>query len=316
MELYPQSELPPGDTRPVILRTVGLIRRFGSVNAVDGLDLSVRQGEIYGFLGRNGAGKTTTLRMLMGILRPDSGHIEFFGRRIRRTGPREKRRIGYLSQDQNFYRWMSCRRIGQFSAGLYPTWDVHEYDRLLAALELPPERKVSELSGGMKLKLALALALAHRPPLLLLDEPTSGLDPVARREFLEAIVAQARTHRRTTLFSTHRVDEVEEVADQVGILQKGRLCFQGDLQTLHASVRLINFSDDTQPPLDNLPPGFELLREENRNGTRRWFVHGSPEAWSSAVSSSHPLAALAGRAEAASLEQIFIAFAGGTISEL
>src|SRR6185503_5697969 len=132
-----------------------------------------------------------------------------------------------------------------------------EFDRLLGLLELPPDRKASQLSGGMRVKLALALALASRPALLILDEPTAGLDPVARREFLEMIHRQARDHRRTTFFSSPLIDEVERVADRVGIVHRGRMRYEGDLDTLRASVRSVRIAlpSQFQPaacPLDSV----------------------------------------------------------------
>src|SRR5690606_42072783 len=191
--------------------------------ALDGLSLAVPRGEVYGFLGRNGAGKTTTLRVLMGIVKPNSGRIELFGKRKRRVSVRMKRQIGYVSQEQHFYPWMTARRLGEFTSSFYPTWDHAEYARLLNALDVPPDRRSVELSGGTRSKLALALALAPRPPLLLLDEPTTGLDPVARREFNELVALMAAQHGTTVFFSSHPVDEVESIATRVAILQSGRM---------------------------------------------------------------------------------------------
>jgi ABC-2 type transport system ATP-binding protein len=235
----------------VILRTADLKRSFGKVHAVQGLDLTVRAGEIFGFLGINGAGKTTTIRMLMGIIRPDGGTIELLGQQARRTTLQQKQSIGYVSQEQTFYPWMTCRALGRFVGGFYPTWDAQEFDRLLRVLDVPQDRRASHLSGGMRLKLALALALAPRPALLLLDEPTSGLDPVARREFLDIIRQQARDHRRTTFFSSHIIGEVERVADRVGIIHRGRMRYEGDLADLRATVRLVRVPMLTQT---SLPP--------------------------------------------------------------
>lgn len=224
-----------------VLQTEELCLSYGRQRVVDELGLSVRAGEIYGFLGRNGAGKTSTIRMLMGVIRPDAGSIRLLDFHGRRIGTAQKRRIGYVSQEQHFYPWMTGRALGRFVGGFYPTWDHAEFARLLAWLDLPPDRKVAHLSGGMKVKLALALALAHRPPLLILDEPTAGLDPVARREFLEIIQRQAREQQRTTFFSSHLIDEVERVADRVGILHHGRLQYEGDIATLRASVREVRY---------------------------------------------------------------------------
>lgn len=183
------------DTPPAnVLEARGLKRHFGSVPAVDGVDLTVREGEIYGFLGVNGAGKTTTIRLLMGIIAAEAGSIALMGEVSPRTTVRQKRPIGYVSQEQHFCPWMTCSQLGRFVGSMYPTWDAAEFVRLLSVFEIPAKRKVSQLSGGMKAK----LALAPRPDLLVLDEPTAGLDPVARREFMQTIVAQARQHRRTT----------------------------------------------------------------------------------------------------------------------
>ncbi|MDM7916553.1 MAG: ABC transporter ATP-binding protein [Candidatus Eisenbacteria bacterium] len=158
-----------------------------------------------GFLGRNGAGKTTTIRILMGIVRPDRGTIAILGRPTRRPSVAQKRLIGYVAQEQHFYPWMSCPAVGRFAGGFYPNWDEVEFARLLDAFELPPLRKVSQLSHGMSVKLALALALAPRPPLPVLDEPTADLDPVARREFLEIVDGHARQAGRTVLLGRCRI---------------------------------------------------------------------------------------------------------------
>jgi ABC-2 type transport system ATP-binding protein len=314
--------------RAPVLRTKGLTRSFGAVRAVDGLDLTVREGEVYGFLGVNGAGKTTTIRMLMGIIKPDAGDLELLGQRARRTTIRQKQSIGYVSQEQTFYPWMTCRALGRFVGGLYPTWDAAEFDRLLRVLELPPDRKASQLSGGMRVKLALALALAPRPALLILDEPTSGLDPVARREFLELIHRQARLHRRTTFFSSHLINEVERVADRIGIIHQGRMRYEGDLETLRASVRQIRLSD-TPPviaaaPADPalppviapsasaafvVPPEFELLRDETRDGFRTLILQAPPEAWEALELEGAEVNRL-------SVEDIFIALVGSSATAL
>lgn len=292
-------EAPVSAPPEAILSVEGLRRSFGRFTAVDGLDLSVHSGEIYGFLGVNGAGKTTTIRMLMGIIAPDGGTIELLGEKTKRTTLKLKQRIGYVSQDQNFYPWMTAEMLGRFVGGLYPTWDADEYRRLLNVLEVPTNRKVSGLSGGMKVKLALALAIAPRPPLLILDEPTAGLDPVARREFLEIITHQAREYGRTTFFSSHLLDEVERAADRVGIIHQGKKRFEGRLSDLQQRVREIEIY-----PEEPLPEGFQIWRELESDGedsnSRRLIVDADPEAWSASRLGGTSL----------SLDDIFIACVG------
>lgn len=272
------TDSPPHQPESV-LTVSGLRRSFGRFPAVDGLDLSVYAGEIYGFLGVNGAGKTTTIRMLMGIIAPDRGTIELLGEKSKRTTLKQKQRIGYVSQDQTFYPWMTAEMLGKFVGGLYPTWDTAEYRRLLSVLEVPANRKVSGLSGGMRVKLALALAIAPRPPLLILDEPTAGLDPVARREFLEIITHQAREYGRTTFFSTHLLDEVERAADRVGIIHQGKMRFEGRLSELQRRVRELTLTGE-----EALPGGFQIWRElgisdSERGRERRLIVEADPESW-------------------------------------
>ena len=272
----------PTPTAEPVLSVTGLHRSFGRFAAVDGLDLSVHAGEIYVFLGVNGAGKTTTIRMLMGIIAPDRGTIELLGEKSKRTTLKQKQHIGYVSQDQTFYPWMTAEMLGKFVGGLYPTWDAAEYRRLLAVLEVPANRKVSGLSGGMRVKLALALAIAPRPPLLILDEPTAGLDPVARREFLEIITHHAMEYGRTTFFSTHLLDEVERAADRVGIIHQGKKRFEGRLDELQRRVREITLSAGAP-----LPVGFQVWRELDLTQTEtgpeyRLIVEADSASWENA----------------------------------
>ncbi len=261
-----------------ILELRALVKEYGRVQALDGLDLTVCEGEVFGFLGRNGAGKSTAIRVIMGITRATCGEVRLFGQAGARGKDRirQRQRIGYVAQEQSFYGWMTPRQLGRFVGGFYPTWDNSEFERLLGALELPATRKTSTFSGGMKVKLALALALAHRPALLVLDEPTAGLDPVARREFLEMVSAQAAVSQRTTFFSTHLVDEIEAAAHRVGIVDGGRAVFVGSRAELLERVCCVSAPviEGAPPPV---PPPLELggegatlraLRDEIVDGQR------------------------------------------------
>ncbi|HKP61713.1 MAG TPA: ABC transporter ATP-binding protein [Polyangiales bacterium] len=272
------------------IRLEGLRRRYGRVHALDGLNVSARPSEVYGFLGRNGAGKTTTLRILMGIVPADSGQIHLFGERIERVSVAVKRGIGYVSQEQNFYPWMTARQLGDFVAAFYPSWDAHEYERMLGVLDVAPNQRSVELSGGTRTKLALALALAPRPPLLLLDEPTAGLDPVARREFHDLVSEVVRERGVTVFLSSHLVDEVEDIATRVGIIQAGRMRVEGDVPRLRETVRRVRTSEPYVPPA-----GFTQVRND--------IWEADPERWSAA---EWPEGVTI---EALSLEDIFLAFA-------
>jgi ABC-2 type transport system ATP-binding protein len=252
------------------IRLTEVQQRFGRVVALDGLSLTVRPGQLYGFLGRNGAGKTTTLRILMGVLAAKSGTVEVLGERVKKVTVELKRRIGYVSQEQYFYPWMTARQLGDFVRSFYPTWDDAEFTRLLGLLDVPLTRRSVELSGGTRTKLALALALASRPPLLLLDEPTSGLDPVARHEFNSLVAAMVKERGTTVFFSSHLVDEVEAMSTHVGLIDKGKLRVEAELQSLLASARRVT---SAAPLL--LPAGFTRLRDDV------WIA--APESWAQAT---------------------------------
>jgi ABC-2 type transport system ATP-binding protein len=246
------------------LRTDGLERSFGRHAVIRGLELAVPKGTVYGFLGRNGAGKTTAMRMIMGILRPDAGTITLGTETVRRTTAAMRRRVGYVSQQQHFYPWMRVRRLGTFVGAFYPTWDAQRFRALCDQLAIGHAQRVGELSGGTRMKLAMALALAHRPPLLVLDEPTAGVDPVTRREILDLLRSRVDAEGVTVLFSTHQISEIEDIGDAVGILHEGRIFWQGPVG---------DFADRVRRVAGRAPEGTTALHADAR-GTVVW---GPPE---------------------------------------
>ena len=215
-----------------ILEIEKLCKRYGSVTAVDGLDMRVEQGSVYGFLGRNGAGKTTTLRMITGGARPTDGKISICGRPVRFGSSDTSRFIGYLPDVPEFYGYMTPHDYLTLCGRLYGL-DRDAIDQRCGEL-LPlvglegASRKISGFSRGMKQRLGIAQALIHQPELLILDEPTSALDPVGRHELLEII--RSLRGRLTVIFSTHILSDVERVCDTVGILEGGRLALSGSLE--------------------------------------------------------------------------------------
>ncbi|MEM7165118.1 MAG: ABC transporter ATP-binding protein [Planctomycetota bacterium] len=286
--------------RPIALQTSSVSYRYGSFEAVAGLSLQVSDGEVYGFLGRNGAGKTTTIKMLMGVLKPRTGTVQYFDEPPRRRATiAAKRQIGYVSQQQHFYPWMTGDALGRFVGRLYPQWDAAEYKRLLKLFEVPADRRAGALSGGMRVKLALALALAPRPKLLILDEPMAGLDAVAQREFLDLVQEQAQLYGRTTFFSSHRIHEVERIGDRIGVIDAGELIYEGTISALHDCVRVLRAP--LGQPVAELPAGVELLFQEERDGLRQRVVRIPDHAtWDPTSFGGETL-------EELSLEDIFIA---------
>jgi ABC-2 type transport system ATP-binding protein len=277
------DEIDRQEVRRPVLELDALAKRYGRVHALEALTLSVREGEVYGFLGRNGAGKSTAIRIIMGITRASGGQVRMFGENATRGRHIALRqRIGYVAQEQSFYHWMTPKSLGRFVRGFYPTWDDHAFTTLITRLDLPPARRIAGFSGGMKVKLALACALAHRPRLLVLDEPTAGLDPVARREFLETISEEARQSGATTFFSTHLIDEVEIAAHRVGIVDGGRTLYEGPVDALQARYRLLTpespHAAASPPPALSDPREFRVAKHRLKEGVPLVLVEAaSPE---------------------------------------
>jgi ABC-2 type transport system ATP-binding protein len=221
------------------IRLTDLRRRFGGTQAVDGLSLAVPRGSVFGLLGRNGAGKTTTIRMLMNLVRPDSGQVEVLGLDPRRHGVALRQRLGYVSESPQLYGWMRVRDLVRFNARFYPTWNHELATGLLARFGLDPQQRVRHLSRGMAAQLALVLALGHEPELLILDEPATGLDVLVRRDVLTSIVQLIQEEGRTVFLSSHLVHEVERVADRVAIVEGGRLLACATTDELKARTRRV-----------------------------------------------------------------------------
>ena len=197
-------------------------KRFGRHVAVDDVSLFVPTGCVFALLGENGAGKTTLVRMLLGLMPADSGKLNVLGLASDRQGDEIRQRVGYVPERPTLYEWMTASEIGWFTAGFYPDGFEQQYRNLLDQYRVPARRKIKQMSKGMRAKVALSLAMAHQPELLILDEPTSGLDTLVRREFLESMVDIA-AQGRTVLLSSHLIGEVERVADQVAIVREGRV---------------------------------------------------------------------------------------------
>jgi ABC-2 type transport system ATP-binding protein len=224
-----------------------LTKRFGNTLVLDGLDLEVPEGSIYGLLGPNGAGKTTTIKVLMNIFQPTAGRCEVLGVDSRRLGPAQFAQIGYVSENQEMPDWMTVGYFLDYLSGFYPTWDPALAAELIRTLDLPLDRKLKHLSRGMRIKAALASSLAYRPKLIVLDEPFTGLDALVRDEFIEGLLARAEN--TTILISSHDLAEVESFVSHIGYLDRNRLQFSEELDSLTARFREISLTYDSVPVL-------------------------------------------------------------------
>jgi ABC-2 type transport system ATP-binding protein len=232
-------------------------RGGNAVRALDALNLQVEQGAVYGLLGRNGAGKTTTLRLLAGVLAPTAGQARVLGEDMRTARSRERSRFAYITQDQQLDRALTGEQIARYLSRFYPLWDGARATDVAGRFSIPMDRRVGELSGGQQRLMAVILALAGRPEVLLLDEPAAGLDPVARRELIDVLVELlAEGSRPTILLSTHIVGDVERLADRVGMMSSGQLHLEASLDELQAECRRVQVVFESgQVPADFAPPG-------------------------------------------------------------
>lgn len=228
-------------TNDPVIEISGLTKWYGRKEVLRGVALHVPRGSIFGFLGLNGSGKSTTIRTMLGITRPNRGTIRVLGRNPARDPIGVRQRIGYMAENQTMYGWMTVEEIIAWMGRFYPTWDDDLTVELRHQLELDADARVGDLSKGQTSKLALLLALAHKPELVILDDPALGLDPIARRELLREIIGQLQARAVTVFFSSHLLYEIEPICDRVAILHEGRIITSESVDALKERVRRFEF---------------------------------------------------------------------------
>jgi len=298
----------------IAIEAHGLTRHFGQVAAVDGAELSIPRGRIYGFLGPNGSGKSTTIRMLCGLIRPSSGSIRVLGLDIPRQSEELRRQIGYMTQRFSLWEDLSARENLEFLASVYTLGPKRAAQRIAAVMEQYrliefQSRPAGTLSGGQKQRLGLAAATLHEPALLMLDEPTSAVDPQSRRDFWESLFALT-AQGTTILVSTHYMDEAER-CHGLAILDLGRVVANGSPQQLMADLPLKVVEIETEDPSAARAAlhGLDSLRSVAQLGLRLHALFAPEEA--DAVGRVQALLAarrLTGtvRVAAPSLEDVFV----------
>lgn len=231
-----------------VIQTENLVKYFDGRCVLDGIDLKVPEGCIYGLLGRNGAGKTTIIRILLGLEPATRGKSLVLGASSWQLPVSVLGQIGYVAEGHNLIPNYTVQRIVQLYKGLSAHWNGQFFRRLIETFRLPMERKVNQLSRGMKAQLNLSLAMATEPKLLILDDPTLGLDTVSRRQFLELAIEVISKDGRTILFCSHILSDVERIADRVGMLRAGKLVVDCDLEELKRRVRKLRVIFVGEPP--------------------------------------------------------------------
>jgi ABC-2 type transport system ATP-binding protein len=235
---------------PAVVSARALSKSFGAKVVLREISADVEAGDVVGVLGKNGAGKTTLLEVLLGFSPPSSGSAEIFGERSLDLSAAAKARIGFVPQQDELVDILTGSQQLSLTAAFYKDWDRVLIERLIAEWEIPLERRILTLSVGERQKLSLLLALGSHPELLVLDEPVASLDPIARRRFVTEIVDRARDARRTVLFSSHIVSDLERAANKVWIIKDGRLAWAGDLDALKESVVRLHIRGRRALPAD------------------------------------------------------------------
>jgi ABC-2 type transport system ATP-binding protein len=206
-----------------VIETDALTRVFDGKRALDHLDLRIPRGRIHAIVGANGAGKSTLFRILLGFLPPTSGTARILGRDSRRLRPQDRGRVGFVNEEHTLPGWMTVRAAVDMQRRHYPTWNAAAFDEVIGHYHVLMDQKIAQLSRGERAGLKLALALGQRPELLVLDEPTLGLDVVAKRAFLESLLYSNAAGDCTVIYCSHQMEEIERVADNLIILERGRL---------------------------------------------------------------------------------------------
>jgi ABC-2 type transport system ATP-binding protein len=242
----------------VALEATGLTKRYGRTVALSEANLAVPAGRVVALVGPNGAGKTTLMQLAVGLLEPTAGQIRVFGVTPRRQDTAALARVGFLAQDRPLYRGFTVEEMLGFAAHTNPRFDILAARTRLGDLEVPLRRKVRKLSGGQQAQVALTLALAKQPDLLVLDEPVSGLDPLARQEFTRSLLREAAERQLTVIVSSHVVAELERFCDYLILLHQGVVQVAGDVDTLLQQHRRVTVDPVDEAALVAHPGAFDV----------------------------------------------------------
>jgi ABC-2 type transport system ATP-binding protein len=253
-----------------------LRKSFGKKEVLRGASLALEPGTVVGLLGKNGSGKTTLIKCALGLIKADGGEVKVMGEPAWNLPAAVKGRLGYVPQTVVLYPWMKVRHMIDYTASFYPRWNGALVEDLMGRWELSGNDRVGALSVGQLQKLAILLALGHEPELLVLDEPAAALDPVARREFLGALLEIAADERRTILFSTHITSDLERVAGHVAILKEGVMGYFGTLDELKDQVKRLHITARGALPAD-LRIADTLEQQVSGNQARVSVMHATPE---------------------------------------
>ncbi|MEK7434820.1 MAG: ABC transporter ATP-binding protein [Cyanobacteriota bacterium] len=240
----------------LIIKATNLSKKYdNNTFALNNLDINVNEGSVYGLLGQNGAGKSTLLRIIMSLLKPTSGNIDVLGVNPLEMNKSIKQQIGYSSDSMQLIPWLKVGEMLNYNGVFYDTWDVPYVEQWVKKLDLPLNKRVFSLSRGNRQKLALIMAIGHRPKLLVLDEPAGGLDPLARKDFLESMIELINESGTTVIISSHLLTDLERISDSIGLIANGKMQIEMELEILKNStkqVRIATKNNVLEPKLKDI----------------------------------------------------------------
>lgn len=293
-----------------MIKIVNLNKAFDDFKALSDLNLNVKKGSIYGLVGTNGAGKTTLIKHVTGILKPDSGEVLIEGEKVFEN-IKVKERLGFIPDDLYFFATYNLKESAKFYQSLYPNWNQNRYEHMVKQFELNEKRKLSKFSKGMQKQAAFILTMSSMPDYLILDEPIDGLDPIIRKLVWRYVVEDVAEREMTVLVSSHNLRELEGICDCIGLLSKGKMMIERDLDELKSDIHKIQvaFKEGTLTPYE----GLNVLHRESRGTVELLIVRNKKEVVEKVINENHPILF---DLLPLSLEEIFIYELGGGDNEI
>lgn len=293
-----------------MIEVKGVTKYFDNVKALDSLNINVKDGSIYGLVGTNGAGKTTIIKNLMGIYDIDSGEILISGEHVYEN-PDVKRKLGYVSDDMFFFHGYTLEDMRKFYKGIYHDWNDEKFNYLVRDFSLDIKRKISTFSKGMQKQAAIILALSIMPEYLILDEPIDGLDPIMRRKAWKHIIDDVASRNISVLISSHNLREMEGYCDYIGIISKGKMILERDLEDLKTDVHKVQVA--FQGTSGREFPEINILHRESRGSVDLMIIRGKKEVVEDVIGRENPIVF---DILPLSLEEIFVYELGGENNEI
>lgn len=289
-----------------MIKTKGIVKTFGTFRALDGLDMTVPKGSIYGLIGPNGAGKTTIINHLMGVYRQDAGTVAIGGEDIWENNGL-KRKILCINDDWYFYPTYTVKEMAKFYEKIYPDFNRERYNKLGEILNIHEDKQIRRLSKGMKKQVAFRMVLSCMPEILILDEPLDGLDPVMRKQIMNVIISDVAQREMTVLVSSHNLRELEDICDHVGIIYNGKMIIEKPLDDLKGNISKIQIAFDGAFP-EKLYDELEILHYSKIGSVYTLIIKGDGEQIGQITSKYSPVIY---DKVSLTLEEVFIYELGG-----